>query len=350
MGTPPDETEESSARPIEELQSEAVPEPVQEESLSEDVVAHPPTEATEGTGGPTDSAANETELAQLSAPPAEESSQVVDATPDRETTQAVPAIEVTTDAPQDSHSSDAPATDSALRMLEGGIPMPVSADPTVPDPASVHDSPSTSPGTTSPQMREAKLSSHNVLSAVPPALLQRLAKPASLSGLFTPFSDGGSGASSPVAQSTPEAVDEDEQEQVPAPVAGPSGTARAEDAEHPDHDPDMDADGDIDPDYVEAEHDESTVEAEQSALPSPTAAETVETTAVPESSLAQVESVDPEAPESDRVSPVPEPVPEASEPEREAEGPEAPPTDNADEPPQPEESAGPTEPVQDAPR
>ena len=161
--------------------------------------------------------------------------------------------------------ADAPVHDTrhtppelSPRMLEPGIPMPVSADPTVPDPASIHTSPADSPRGTSPQTEDRHVNSLHVRSAVPPALLQQLSRSSGISGLFTPYSQTSSGSSSPVvADGTGDAeeteVDELASELVPeAPPTEPE--------HHGEHDADLDADGDIDPDYEEAVHEPATVQ------------------------------------------------------------------------------------------
>lgn len=99
---------------------------------------------------------------------------------------------------------------SPVRMFSPGIPMPVSADPNVPDPASVHDTPVGSPRPDSLSLDavddkdatpsvESSPSKKGVLSAVPPSLAQYFTQKHSPSGLFTPVSGESSSATSPEA-------------------------------------------------------------------------------------------------------------------------------------------------------
>ena len=209
------------------------------------------------------------------AEPAPQRSATVDAaSPLKQQSGFVPDFQVTVEA---AHGDLA----SPPRMLEPGVPMPVSADPTVPDPASVHDTPIDSSRNTSPQPAEEPPSPRAVLSAVPLSLLQQLSKPTSFSGLFTPFSEASSAPTSPPMQDSAEgsvtAPEETEQqgqekanhmmlEEIAAPMpkapqepkssqALPEDAAQTTEHDGEIHDTDLDADGDIDPDYVvEAQH------------------------------------------------------------------------------------------------
>ena len=253
----------------------------------------------------------------------------------------VPAIQVDVHAAhgEDANSPKAESPTAETRMLQPGIPMPVSADPTVPDPASVHVSPSESPQSSSPRP-----AAQHVLSAVPPGLMAKLSRPTSLSGLFTPYSEASSGPSSPAMQDsapTPEeevpkdalaaaeGEDDGRREDVEDAVESPDISPLAASVEtvyDVDHDADLDADGDIDPDYVE----ESTGEVPEPLPPS--------------GALAKAETADPaQAP----VDSVPTEVAPAEEPEvvnvsdkaEDAKADEVPNVVNAEELPAPEGSA-----------
>lgn len=124
--------------------------------------------------------------------------------------QSVPAVVVSSPTEKhEDHSLTAPQVHEAPRMLEAGIPMPVSADPGVPDPASYTNSPTPqSPAPSESHLargatpgieqmpQNTKLSTKTISEGLPPSLLRHI-KDRSISGLFTPMSDGtGSSGSS----------------------------------------------------------------------------------------------------------------------------------------------------------
>lgn len=90
------------------------------------------------------------------------------------------------------------AHDNTASTFETGVPMPVSADPSVPDPASIHSTPN-SPGSPAsvaegPAVDQVAGSEKRpiISSAIPPSLFKHLSGHKSISGLFTPLSEGGS--------------------------------------------------------------------------------------------------------------------------------------------------------------
>ncbi|KAI0821396.1 hypothetical protein BC629DRAFT_453879 [Irpex lacteus] len=106
-------------------------------------------------------------------------------------------------------------------MLQPGIPMPVSADPDVPDPASIHVSPIDSPKPATPEEDEESdrdeanvnpNSNTTVASAIPPNLLRHISGHRTVSGLFTPMSEGSSYPPSPTMQ---DVIDEQPTEETP---------------------------------------------------------------------------------------------------------------------------------------
>lgn len=105
-----------------------------------------------------------------------------------------------------------PAHDhSPVPMLNGGVPMPVSADPSVPDPASIHDTPVSAGSPASPADADesavaSPTSPRGYASAIPPALFKHLSGHKSFSGLFTPMSEAGS---SPVSSAHNSAQSDD---------------------------------------------------------------------------------------------------------------------------------------------
>lgn len=87
-------------------------------------------------------------------------------------------------------------------VLQSGIPMPVSADPNVPDPASLHDSPMNSPKPAALEESEDDSSDANTMiaSAIPPNLYKNISGHRTVSGLFTPMSEASSCPPSPAIQ------------------------------------------------------------------------------------------------------------------------------------------------------
>lgn len=123
---------------------------------------------------------------------------------------SIPAVVVSSPG-VDQATLDATTSSRAL-MFDSGIPMPVSADPGVPDPASFTNSPShSSPALsevalphdaipTREQTREAmKPSTEAISEGLPPSLLRHI-KDRSISGLFTPMSDGAVSSDSSAVQ------------------------------------------------------------------------------------------------------------------------------------------------------
>ncbi|EKM53425.1 uncharacterized protein PHACADRAFT_259804 [Phanerochaete carnosa HHB-10118-sp] len=188
-----------------------------------------------------------------------------------ESTSTAPVIQIDVHSAHGKLADPPPPESPTTKMLQPGIPMPVSADPTVPDPASVHDSPAESPR--SPSSRSVV---QHALSAVPPSLLSKLSHPSSLSGLFTPYSEASSGPSSPTLQdsiptledeaskgTSTAAADKDggrgkDEGEMESPIVSPLA-ASVEAVYNEDHDADLDADGDIDPDYVEGDVEETVI-------------------------------------------------------------------------------------------
>ena len=80
--------------------------------------------------------------------------------------------------------------------------MPVSADPNVPDPASLHDSPMDSPKPVAAEESEDDSSDANTMiaSAIPPNLYKNISGHRTVSGLFTPMSEASSYPPSPAVQ------------------------------------------------------------------------------------------------------------------------------------------------------
>lgn len=129
------------------------------------------------------------------------------------------------DDEQDTHGIDDnavfPSTQGSLQevinylnfpMLKPGIPMPISADPTVPDPASMHHTPADSP---SPMDAEDEVtevgpphSSMAIASAIPASLPKSASGHRTISGLFTPMSEASSSPTSPATIASPAEVDE----------------------------------------------------------------------------------------------------------------------------------------------
>jgi hypothetical protein len=113
-------------------------------------------------------------------------------------------------SPKESGLQPSQREDVEEEMLQPGVPMPVSADPNVPDPTSLHTSPVPTPqpsaadedtddqGPSSPEPTTA--------SAIPPALLKHFSGHKTVSGLFTPLSEGGSCSPPSNVQGAPEDV------------------------------------------------------------------------------------------------------------------------------------------------
>ncbi|KIP11230.1 hypothetical protein PHLGIDRAFT_139205 [Phlebiopsis gigantea 11061_1 CR5-6] len=221
---------------------------------------------------------------------------------------AKPTADTTTPA----HDFHYTHRESSPRMFEPGIPMPVSADPTVPDPASVHSSPMDSPRGTSPQAEDQRGSFLHVRSAVPPALLQQLSRSSGISGLFTPYSQASSGPSSPAIADGSEGIDSAEEiaggELTSEPVPTAPSTEIA--AHGREHDVDLDADGDIDPDYEEAVQEPAVIQEDETGEHPPLAAEQVVeqpyTLAVGDpGSIVEVSVEEPSAKPSEENQPIP---------------------------------------------
>lgn len=85
-------------------------------------------------------------------------------------------------------------------MLQPGVPMPISADPSVPDPASPHASPGNSSRVTDiaddadldDQYQNLATANKAFASAIRPSLLRQLSGHKTISGLFTPLSEASS--------------------------------------------------------------------------------------------------------------------------------------------------------------
>lgn len=105
-------------------------------------------------------------------------------------------------------SPGSPASHEHDPTFAGGIPMPVSADPTVPDPASMHTTPlspqspvetmednAVNEGTSSGGERDRQRAA---ASAIPPSLMKHLSGHKSISGLFTPLTETDSSPSGSV--------------------------------------------------------------------------------------------------------------------------------------------------------
>lgn len=116
------------------------------------------------------------------------------------------------EAPVDNLSANnVSQTGSPITLFQDGIPMPVAADPSVPDPTSVHSTPvspispaspvdgdTTGGGSTSPGGERRT----GIRNTIPPGLFKHLSGHKSLSGLFTPMSEADTSPTGSIRGST----------------------------------------------------------------------------------------------------------------------------------------------------
>lgn len=113
-------------------------------------------------------------------------------------------------------------------MLQPGVPMPVSADPDVPDPASLHaspmDSPKPAPAEDENDSDGSDVAGTNtaIASAIPPSLFKNMSGHRTVSGLFTPMSESSSYPPSPNMEDATDAQAEPEADTTAAAPNAPS--------------------------------------------------------------------------------------------------------------------------------